>query len=121
MKAIVFPDVELFLTQRFRERFPDVDYIGRKVPRDLEHRRSVIAIRRQGGETWSAFLDVPRVGINVYARTEQEAGDLAREARGFLHTIPELKRVRTSGPAEATTDTNLERRYFTSEFSMLAR
>lgn len=116
---IVFPDVELGLTKRLRKHFTDVDYIGRKVPKDANDRDSLIVVRRQGGESFTAFLDRPRVGVNVYARTEQKAGDLAREVRAYLHTLDELKRVRTSGPAEVATDLSHERRYFTAEFSML--
>lgn len=121
---VIFPDVELLLTGLLREEFPEVEYIGRRVPRggvdelSANDYGSLIIVRRQGGESYTSLLDRPLVGFNVYARSEKGASDLAREVRAAVHRFPDLKRVRTSGPAEATTDTNHERRYFTADFTL---
>lgn len=78
--AIVYPDIELELTARYRAAFAardiDIDWIGNTVPNPRRDR--MLVIRRDGG-TQTGVRDRPRVSLRVWAATgkEQDATDLA--------------------------------------------
>lgn len=78
--TIVFPDIELELTERYRAALADrdiqIDWIGNTVPNPRRNR--MLVIRRDGG-TQTGVRDRPRVSLRVWAATgkDQEANDLA--------------------------------------------
>lgn len=86
---VVFPDTELVLTGLLRDALAarpepyaaDV-YVGTKVPNPRRPR--MVTIRRDGGLVVDGLLDEARVGINVWADTEQDANDLTRLVSALL-------------------------------------
>lgn len=80
--AIIFPDIELVLTGRYRaalstraESFASNVYVSNKVP---STRRDRMVILRRDGGTQAEMRDRPRVTLQVWAMTEKDADDLAR-------------------------------------------
>ena len=91
--ALVFPDIELILTQRIRaalnarsEAYAQNVHVSTSVPNPRKDR--MVTVRRDGGPT-TAHRDQPRVGINVWATTEQHATDLSRLVVAILRSLPD--------------------------------
>lgn len=117
--SLIFPDIDLLMTQEMRERLPEGIYIGRKVPSEVPD--PAVILTRRGGDSFTRVVDRVRVAVNVYAGTDKQAGDLAREVRSHIHALSGegvIKNCRTSGPAEVSTDTRLSRVYFNAEFTI---
>ena len=79
--GIVFPDIELVLTGRYRtalatrtEPYAAGVYVSNTVP--TTRRDRMVIVRRDGG-TQAEMRDRPRVNIRVWAKTEQDATNLA--------------------------------------------
>lgn len=82
--ALIFPDIELVLTARYRtalagrsEPYASGVYVGNKVP--ATRRPRMLIVRRDGG-TQAEMRDRPRVSLRVWSEAgkEQDAIDLAR-------------------------------------------
>ena len=121
--ALVFPDIELVLTQRIRaalnarsEVYAQSVHVSTSVPNPRKDR--MVTVRRDGG-TISAVSDRPRVGINVWAPTEQQANDLARLVVAILRSLPNgapiLAVPSISGPSPVADESAQPRRYLTAE------
>lgn len=89
---IVFPDAELWATAALRSALAgrDEEYatgvkISNAVPTTRPAR--LVTIRRDGGAA-AGILDNPRLGVNVWAATEQDATDLARLVTALLLSLP---------------------------------
>jgi len=121
--ALIFPDIELLLFQRIRaalasrsEPYAQAVYVGTAVPNPRRDR--MVTIRRDGG-TVASTRDQPRVGINVWASTEQHANDLARLVVAILRSLPDGAPVLSvpfvSGPSPVADESGQPRRYLTAE------
>lgn len=79
--GIMFPDIELVLTGRYRtalaartEPYASGVYVSNAVP--TTRRDRMVIVRRDGG-TQAELRDRPRVSFRVWAMTEKDATDLA--------------------------------------------
>jgi hypothetical protein len=79
--AIVYPDIELALTARYRAALdaltaPHAEgvHVSNRVPSPRRDR--MVIVRRDGG-TQAEMRDQPRVSIRVWAKTETDANNLA--------------------------------------------
>lgn len=102
--AILYPDVELVLTQRVRAALADPTVtVGRKVPDQVT--RAVI-VNRVGG-TQSPPFDTATVMVRCYAPTDAAATGLVSRVVQILGGLPEgqITRVRVTG---GPTDLGLE-------------
>lgn len=122
--AIIYPDVELVLTQRLRaalaarsETYAQNVYVSNTVP-TTRHDRMLI-VRRDGGLEGSV-RDQARVSFQVWAMTEQDATDLARLVVALTKTLvdgaPILRVVPQSGPTPIADPSGQPLRYLVAEF-----
>ena len=89
--AILFPDIELVLTTKFRaalaartEPYATGVFVSNAVPNPRRDR--MVIVRRDGG-TPTAMRDRPRVTVRVWAMSEQDATDLARLVMALAPTL----------------------------------
>lgn len=79
-----------------------------------------VVVRRDGGPQRGLF-DFPRLGINVWAATEQDATDLARLTQALLMNSPGTNGIVSvtslSGPSPVP-DATGPHRYFTAELKI---
>ena len=102
--AILYPDVELMLTQRVRSALADPTVtVGRKVPDQVT--RAVI-VNRVGG-TQSPPFDTATVMVRCYAPTDVAATGLVARVVQILGGLPDgqITRVQVTG---GPTDLGLE-------------
>ena len=90
--AIVFPDAELWATGALRAALAgraEPYAAGVKVSNAVPSTRPVrlVTIRRDGGAA-NGVLDLPRLAVNVWAATDQDATDLARLVAALLWSLP---------------------------------
>ena len=126
LPVVLFDDIELWATGRMRtllasrsEPYATDVYIGNKVPNPRRDR--MVIFRRDGGPRTSAVLEAPRLGINVWAKTDQDAGDLARLVAALLCASPDgapvCKVTITGGPYAVPDESTQPRFYFTAELT----
>lgn len=119
---VIFPDVELWATDYLRtalasrsEEYADAK-VSNAVPTTMPAR--LVAVRRDGGPELDVARELARLGVNIYAPTEQEATDLARLVRALLKAAPDGKpvcKVTTTGPSPIPDRSGKPHRYFTVE------
>ena len=120
---VVFPDVELWAATYLRaalgarpESFADA-YVSNAVPNPRRDR--MVIVRRDGGPRVSAATEAARMGVRVFAKSEQDATDLARLVRALLWIAPDgdpVCAVRDlSGPSAVADESGQPLRYFTLE------
>lgn len=116
---IVFPDAELWLTTALRaalgaraEIWASAAFVSNRVPSPRRDR--MVIVRRDGGPTDGMF-DLPRIGVNVWGTTEQEATDLARLVCALMSTLPGssgcVSVTQQSGPIPIADESGQPRRY----------
>jgi hypothetical protein len=121
--GVVFPDVELWGTTYLRdalgqrtEPWAAVDLVSNRVPTTRKNR--MVIVRRDGG-TSDGLRDVARVSVQVWAKTEQDATDLARLVAALLWAAPNgdpvLKVVQQSGPTPIADTSGQPLRYLVFE------
>jgi len=119
---VTFPDVELFLTGWLRtalaartELFKVGVVVASAVPTNRPAR--LVTIRRDGGPRIDVARESARIGVNVYAATEQDAAALAGLVRALLWACPDgapiCRAVELSGPSPVADV--VPRRYMTFE------
>jgi hypothetical protein len=117
---IIFPDVELWATGYLRTALASHGYPGMFVSNKRETQATAVQVRRDGGPA-GQVLETPRLGVNVYAPTEQAVSDLARTVSALLRAAPDgspVTRVtQTSGPSPIP-DESGPRRYMTFELTV---
>ena len=100
---VVFPDVELYLTGHLRTALAAYGYPGIFVSNKRGTQTTAVWVRRDGGPTLDVVREAARVGINVYAPTEQAVGDLARTVGALVRAAadgePVVKVEQTGGPS----------------------
>lgn len=117
---IIFPDVELEVIGRLRTALAANGYPGIFVSNRRETQATAVWVRRDGGPVLDQVREEARVGINVFATTEQAATNLARTVSALMRAMPDgapVVRVRqTSGPSPIADST--PRRYQTFEVTV---
>jgi hypothetical protein len=124
LPVVIFDDIELWATGVLRsalgarsEPYTDNVYVSNTVP-DPRRDRMVI-VRRDGGGRLDAIREAPRLGINVWATTEQDATDLGRMVAALLWASPDgdpvSKVTVTGGPYPVPDESTQFLRYITAE------
>jgi hypothetical protein len=117
--ALVAPDVELWGCQTLRsalagrtESYATHVYVGVRIP---DPRRDRMVILRRDGGLQGEVRDQPRLAVQVYAMTEQDATDLARLVLALLWAAPDGKPVLSvsvsSGPSQVDDPSGQQLRY----------
>lgn len=131
LPIIVFDDIELWATARLRtlldartEPYTDDVFVSNKMPRNattkkVERRDRMVLVRRDGGGRLDAVREAPRLGIQVWAITDQDANDLARLVAALLWASPDgnpvAKVTITGGPYPVADESGQPLRYITAE------
>ena len=121
--ALVFPDIEQVLAGRIRaaltgriEAHAQNVYVSNKTP--TPRRDRMVIVRRDGGPV-TATRDQPRVGINVWATSEQHATALASLVTAILRGLPDGSPILAvpfvSGASPVADESEQPLRYFTAE------
>jgi hypothetical protein len=115
---IIFPDVELWAVGYLRTALASYGYPGMFVSNRRETQTTAVWVRRDGGPTLDAVREAPRLGVNVFAPTEQAVTNLARTVSALLRAgadgVPVVRVTQTSGPSPIP-DESGPRRYMTFE------
>lgn len=121
--AELFPDVELVLCTYLQGILPAMGqaytadvHVSNRLPNPRPDR--AVIIRRDGGRRTDEVREVARVGINVYAPTEQHATDLARTVSALLEwgaPDPVMHLTTLSAPSPIVDESGTPRRYGTYE------
>lgn len=118
MTPIVFPDVELELTGYLRANLPAY-FPGVFVSNVRGSQTLAVWVRRDGGPELDQVREAPRVGVNVYAPTEQQATNLALTVSALLRSCADgdpILRVRQAlGPSPIADETGIPRRFMSFE------
>lgn len=118
---IVFPDVELWATGYLRTALAAHGYAGTFVSNRRENQAVAVWIRRDGGPTLDPIREVARLGVNVFAKTEQAATDLGRTVSALLRAAadgdPVLRVEQVAGPSPIA-DTSGPRRFMSFELTV---
>jgi hypothetical protein len=120
LPVIVAPDVELWACGWLRSALGDRDepyasdvFVSNAVPNPRRDR--MVTFRRDGGPRINIVEQQPRLGVNVWATTAQDATDLARLVEGLLLSVRDVPPVvavsSLSGPSPV--EDAQPRRYFT--------
>jgi hypothetical protein len=115
--AVIFPDLELWATGYLRTALATYGYPGMFVSNQRGTQPTAVWVRRDGGAQRDIAHEIPRLGVNVFAATEQEVADLARTVSALLVAAdaPPIARVtQVSGPSPIA-DSG-PRRFMTFEF-----
>lgn len=93
LPLIIFDDIELWTTTTLRaaitartEAYTDNVFVSNKVPNPRRDR--MVIVRRDGGPRLDAVREAARLGVQVWALTDQDATDLARMAAALLWASP---------------------------------
>lgn len=122
LPLVGFDDVELILTGKLRTALGargEPFVAGVKVDHLVPSPRPVrlVQIRRDGGPRLDVVRESARIGVNVWAATEQDVTDLARIVRALLWACPDGQPIcrvsELSGPSPIPDTT--PRRYMTFE------
>jgi hypothetical protein len=134
LPVVLFDDLELWATGALRtalaarsEPYTDNVYVSNDIPFNTttgepERRPRMVTIRRDGGPRAEvAPLETARIGVNVYAETDQDANDLARMVSALLWSFPDgdpvTKVNQILGPSVIDDPSRQPRRYMTFEFT----
>lgn len=124
LPVVIHDDIELWATARIRallatrsEPYAMNVYVSNTTP--SARRDRMVIIRRDGGGRLDAVREAPRLGINVWAKTEQDANNLGRMVAALLAASPDgnpVSRVTiTGGPYAVEESSTHEVRYITAE------
>lgn len=115
--AVIFPDVELWASGYLRTALAANGYPGMHVGNKRGEHTTAVWVRRDGGPAQQVTEDA-RMGVNVFAATDDEAGNLARVVSALMRAAAgsgSVRRVRqTLGPSPIP-DAASPRRYMTFE------
>jgi hypothetical protein len=117
---IIFPDVELWATDYLRYALPRYGVSGVFVSNRRESQKTAVWVRRDGGPTLDQVREVARLGVNVFAPSEQEATDLALTVSALLRAAadgdPVVRVEQPSGPSPVAD--NQPRRFMSFELTV---
>ncbi|HWJ07755.1 MAG TPA: hypothetical protein VNS46_00170 [Nocardioides sp.] len=117
---VLFPDVELVLTEGIRDLLAARSiagvHVGRKIPEERQLR--MIVVNRDGGED-DGVTDRPRVRFRVWDEDEAKVGNLARLVVALVQllvgTTPIVRAEKISGPFEVPDTSRGHQRYLLFE------
>lgn len=122
MNPIIWPDVELWATGYLRTALATYGYPGMFVSNRREKQDTAVWVRRDGGPALDQVREAARVGINVFAPTEQAAADLARTVQALMLAAangnPVTRVEQNSGPSPIADDTKLARRFMSFDVTV---
>lgn len=120
--VVIFPDVEAWAVTWLRtalaarpEAYASGVTVATKVPTTIPAR--LVQVRRDGGPVADLVTAVPRLGVNVWAGSEEDATDLAALVEALLLSVSAsdpVEFVRSMAGPSPIPDTK-PRRYFTVE------
>lgn len=125
LPVVIHDDIELWAAARLRELlaarnepYTDNVYVSNSIPKP--RRARMVIVRRDGGGRIDKVREAPRLGVNVWAATEQDANNLGRMVAALLAASPDgdpVSRVTiTGGPYAVEEDaTDAFVRYITAE------
>lgn len=117
---IVFPDVEMWAATYLKAALASHGYAGMSVVNVRTATVPQVWVRRDGGPVVDQLREVARLGVNVFATSEQKATDLARTVAALLRAgatgDPVTRVQQTAGPSPIA-DAVGPRRYMTFEIT----
>lgn len=122
--AVIFPDVELWAATYLRaalggrgESYASNVYVSNAVPSTRRDR--MVIFRRDGGPRLDVARDAARLSVRVWAKSEQDATNLAQLVRALLWAAPDgdpvLRVTDLSGPSPVADESGQPLRFFTLE------
>lgn len=94
-------------------------YVTTAVP--VERQPRMVILRRDGGPRTSVATEVARLGVRVWAETDETAADLTQLVRALLAASPGEGPIRayveTAGPSYLTEESGQPLRFFTAELT----
>lgn len=124
LPVVVQPDVELWATGWLRTALAACDepyaanvYVSNTVP--TTRRDRMVIVRRDGGLRLDLLREVARLTVRVWARTEQDATDLARLTAALLWAAadgdPVVRVTQPTGSTPVADPSGIPLRYMTFE------
>jgi hypothetical protein len=129
LPAVIYDDVELWAVGYLRtalaarsEAYTSDLYVSASMPKNAEtgepeRRTRMVLVRRDGGGRTNQVLDNPRMSIDCWAATWQDATNLARMVAALIQSAPgdsNVKRaVMTGGPTRVADPSRQPRVYTT--------
>ena len=124
LPIVIHDDIELWACNRLRELilariepYTDNVFVSNTTPNPRRDR--MVIVRRDGGGRLDAVREAPRLGINVWAKTEQDANNLGRLVAALLAASPDgdpvSKVTITGGPYAIPEQSPHFVRYITAE------
>lgn len=122
MNAVIFPDVEMWASGYLRAALAAHGYPGTFVSNRRETQDVAVWVRRDGGPELDQLREAARLSVNVFAKSEQAATDLARTVTALLRSAadgnPVLKVEQLTGPSAVADDSRLSRRFMSFELTV---
>jgi hypothetical protein len=131
LPAILFDDVELWACDYLRdalaarpEDYTDDVFVSNSIPLDAatgepKRRDRMVIVRRDGGVGSGVVFDNPRLGIQCWALTTQDAVDIARMVLALLVAAPGDANVKAmtgfTGPTRLADPSKQPLAYVTAE------
>lgn len=131
LPAILFDDAELWACDYLRpalaarpESYTDDVFVSNSIPLNAatgepERRDRMVIVRRDGGLRSGVVFDNPRLGIQCWAQTTQDAVDLARMVLALLVAAPGDANVKAmtgfTGPTRIADPSKQPLAYVTAE------
>lgn len=131
LPGILFDDAELWACNYLRtaiaarsESYTDDVFVSNSIPLDAstaepERRDRMVIVRRDGGLRSGVVFDNPRLGIQCWAQTTQDAVDLARMVLALLIAAPGDSNVKAmagyTGPTRIADPSKQPLAYVTAE------
>lgn len=127
---VLFPDAVLSTCTRLRadlaarsESYTSNVYVGDKMPTDANNKPTrkdrMVILRRDGGPRLDGAREAVRLGVRVWAMTDQDVNDLARMVRALLWASadgdPVVRVDDQSGPTDLPEDSGQPCRYLVVE------
>lgn len=116
--VVTMPDTELWLATYLRTALSEAGvFVATEVPNP--RRAEMVTVRRDGGQRIGVVLEAVRVGVNVWADTEQTCADLALNVAALVVACPDGAPVvsarQQSGPSRVSDTSGQPLRYATFE------
>lgn len=122
--VVLFADAEAWATSWLRtqlearaEPYADGVYVSTEVPNPRKPR--MVIVRRDGGPRLDVARELVRLGVRVWAESDEDVNDLTQLVRALLAASPGEGPVRRyteiAGPVTVDDGTPQPMRYFTAE------
>lgn len=126
-ELVIFPDAEAWACQYLSERLGQISetytadvYVSNEVPTTRAPR--MVIVRRDGGQRLDVAREVARLGVRVFAPSDEEVSDLTQMVRALLAASvgegPVRRYVEIAGPARILEASRHPVRFFTVELTV---